>query len=302
MDISICIATYRRPQRLRSLLNDLAHQQLLPREIIVVDNDPASSGYAPVQEARAARFPVPIQYDIQPIKNVAITRNRTVELARGEWLAFIDDDERAPPEWLARLADTGTRFHADGVLAPVEPVLPQDAPAWLKRGEFYNWPRMPTGTVVPRTLLRFGNLLLSGALLRSQARIFDPAYGQTGGEDGDLLTRLEQGGARMVWCDEAVVHEPVELARLSLRWLLLRSMRGGQDFARHILAGRYSPVTIVHRTQLFTRALLQMLVAGALAFLCLPFGLHRAAHWLTKTSANFGKLSAFLGLHYREYA
>jgi succinoglycan biosynthesis protein ExoM len=130
---------------------------------------------------------------------------------------------------------------------------------------------------------------------------FDPAYGLTGGEDGDLLTRLVQRGARIVWCDEAIVHEPVEPARLSLRWLLLRALRGGQDFARHSVAGRFGPLTATGRLRFFLRALLQSAVAAGLALLVWPTGRHRAARWLLKASANVGKMSIFLGWHYREY-
>src|SRR5262249_39782258 len=130
---------------------------------------------------------------------------------------------------------------------------------------------------------------------------FDPAYGLTGGEDGDLLSRLALNGARIVWCDEAIVQEPVEKSRLSLKWLLRRAMRGGQDFARHLLAGRYGS-QVAGRGRLFARALFQLLAAAVLAVLLLPAGRHHAAHWLTKASANWGKLSVFLGMHYREYA
>lgn len=301
MNISVCIATYRRPQRLRALLDDLMHQQRLPAEVVVVDNDSNASA-RPVVDAARAKAPFALRYAIQPRKNVALTRNETVALAHGDWLAFIDDDERAPDGWLAHLADAVEKGAADGVLGPVEPVLPDNAPAWLRRGRFYHWARMASGSVVPLNRLRFGNVLLRTALLRTQSPVFDPAYGLTGGEDGDLLTRLVQAGGRILWCDEALVYEPVEPARLSLRWLLLRSLRGGQDFARHVLAGRYGSVTLLRRTQLFLRALLQMLAAGLLALLCLPLGRHHAAHWLTKASANLGKLSAFWRLHYREYA
>jgi succinoglycan biosynthesis protein ExoM len=302
MNISVCIATYRRPERLCALLDDLAQQRLPPMEVVVVDNDGAASANAIIDAARAAGGPFPIRYSVQSFKNLALTRNRTVTLASGDWLAFVDDDERAPPDWLERLVDAATRFDADGVLGPVVPVVPATAAAWLRRGRFYEWLRLPTGTIVPRNLLRFGNVLLKATLLRTQDPVFDPRYGLTGGEDGDLLTRLVQGGGRIVWCDEAIVEEPVESARLSLRWLLLRSLRGGQDFARHALAGRYGPASALVRAQLFGRSLAQMLIAGALALLCLPLGLHLAARWLTKAAANLGKLSAFLGLHYREYA
>ncbi|MBI3544987.1 MAG: glycosyltransferase family 2 protein [Gammaproteobacteria bacterium] len=301
MNISLCIATYRRNERLGALLDDLVKQQLLPEEVVVVDNDAAGSARDVVERRRAMGAPFTLVYDIQPQKNISLTRNRTVQLARGEWIAFIDDDERAPPPWLKLLADSVVRYHADGALGPVDPVVPADAPAWIRHGHFYAWARMQTGDVVPINKLRFGNVLLRGALLRRTPTPFDPAYGLTGGEDGDLLGRLAQAGARIVWCDEAIVHEPIESARLRLRWLLLRALRGGQDFARHKLSGSYGQLTLSGRVRLFLRALLQSAAAAGLALLAWPRGRHRAVYWLLKLSANLGKMSIFLGWHYREY-
>lgn len=301
MRISVCIATHRRPERLRGLLDDLTRQQLLPQEVVVVDNDAAGSARDAVQQRRGLGAPFPIHYDIQPVKNISLTRNRTVALAGCEWIAFIDDDERAPPEWLKELAQTVIRGVADGSLGPVVPGVPADAPAWIRMGRFYDWTRMKTGTVVPANKLRFGNVLLRGALLRETPTPFDPDYGLTGGEDGDLLSRLAQRGARFLWADSAIVHEPVEAARLSLRWLLLRALRGGQDFARHSLAGRFGQLTLAGRGYFFLRAFLQAAIAAGMTLVCWPLGRHRAVRWLLKASANLGKMSIFLGWHYREY-
>jgi succinoglycan biosynthesis protein ExoM len=302
MNISVCIATYRRPERLRALLDDLVAQQLPPFEIVVVDNDAAGSAREIVDERRRRGARCPLRYDLQTEKNISLTRNRTVAIASGDWLAFIDDDERAPTAWLGQLADAAGRNAADGVLGPVVPVVPAAAPAWIRRGDFYSWVRFPTGTVVPSNRLRFGNVLLRARFLTTYGAPFDPAYGLTGGEDGNLLTRLVHAGARLVWCDEAIVTEPVEAARLSLRWLLRRALRGGQDFARHTFAGGYGRRTAAARLQFVTRALAQLTLAVALAVLTLPFGRHRAAHWLLKATANLGKLTVLVGWHYREYA
>jgi succinoglycan biosynthesis protein ExoM len=299
--ISVCIATYRRLPRLHALLGDLSRQRRLPDQVIVVDND-ASASARPAVELHRFTAPFEIVYAVQPQKNISLTRNRTVELADGDWLAFVDDDERAPPEWLSQLLTCAAKHQADGVLGPVEPLLPIEAPRWIKRGRFYDWARMATGTRVPPNRLRFGNVLLCAERVRAMSPIFDPAYGLTGGEDGDLLSRMTLAGSKIVWCDEATVTEPVESARLSLRWLLRRSLRGGQDFARHTVSGRYGPVTVGVRTRLLLRALLQALAACSLALLMWPLGRHHAANWLTKASANFGKLSIFCGWHYREYA
>jgi succinoglycan biosynthesis protein ExoM len=299
--ISVCIATYRRVDRLAAVLDDLSQQTLLPMEIVVVDNDAEASAAAVVEAHRRTGPPFALHYAVQPQKNIALTRNRTVELATGEWLAFIDDDERAPREWLAQLDAAVKTYAADGVLGPVDPAVPSEAPLWIRKGKFYDFPRMATGKVVPPNRLRFGNVLLRGRLLRKIDMLFDPAYGLTGGEDGDLLSRLALGGARIVWCDEAIVREPIEQSRLSLAWLLRRSLRGGQDFARHSLSGRYGAQG-AGRVGLLVRALLQLVAAALLSVLVLPLGRHRAAHWLTKASANLGKLSVFMGWHYREYA
>jgi succinoglycan biosynthesis protein ExoM len=94
----------------------------------------------------------------------------------------------------------------------------------------------------------------------------------------------------------------VEPSRLSLRWLLLRGLRGGQDYARHTLSGSYGRVTPMVRAGLFLRAGVQLAAAGGLALLSWPFGRHRAARWLIRMYANLGKLSVFWGWHYREYA
>lgn len=299
--VSVCLATYRRPDRLEALLNDLRCQTRPPDELVVVDNDAAGSAAQVVTRARLAA-PYPVIYQIQPEKNISLTRNRTVELASGDWLAFIDDDERAPANWLQALLAACAAHDADGVLAPVVPLVPASAPSWIRRGNFYDWPRTQTGNVVPANHLRFGNLVLRAALLRTGEPPFDPAYGRTGGEDGDLLVRLARGGARLIWCDEAPVCEPVDASRLSLRWLLHRSLRGGQDYARHSLRGRYGHAGHAARLQLLLRSFGQAAAALLLALLTLPFGTHRCAHWLMKASANLGKLSAFLGWHYHEYA
>ncbi len=296
------MATYRRVGRLALLLEDLMRQSRLPDEVVIVDNDAAASARETVERYIAGSAPFRIRYDVQPQKNISLTRNKTVMLAAGDWLAFIDDDERAPVNWLEQLLEAAARFEADGVLGPVDPVVPADAPAWIRRGRFYEFPRMSTGAVVPANRLRLGNALFRGAWLRGTPGPFDPAYGLTGGEDGDLLSRLAQQGARIVWCDEALVHEPVEAARLSLRWLLRRALSGGQDFAQHTLAGRYGSMSRLSRVSFFALAFVQALAAAACALASWPLGRHHAARWLTKLWANVGKMSVFWGWRYREYA
>ena len=302
MTTSICIATYRRADRLGQLLGDLCAQDVAITEVVVVDNDAAGSARDVVAARKGAGCPFELRYAIQPERNIALTRNRTVELATGDWLAFIDDDERAPPGWLGRLLAAADQHGADGVLGPVEPRVPDDAPAWIRRGRFYDFPRMATGERVPLNRMRFGNIVLRGSTLRAEPGPFDVRYGLTTGEDADLLIRLVERGAKILWCDEAVVFEPIERVRLSLRWLLMRALSGGQEFARKTIGGRYGAITIAGRVGLLGRSTAQMLVAAVLAGVTWPRGRHVAAAWLVRAAANLGKVSVFWGWRYDEYA
>jgi succinoglycan biosynthesis protein ExoM len=302
MKVSVCIATYRRTERLRAVLEDLARQSRLPDQVVVVDNDLAGSARPSIDQLRASGVPFVIVYDVQPERNIAMTRNRTVMLADGDWLAFIDDDERAPESWLQQLLDAAAAYAADGILAPVEPQLPSDAPSWIRRGRFYDFAHQRSGEPVPLNRMRFGNVLLRGNPLRAEPGPFDTSYGLSTGEDGDLLVRLARKGLRIIWCDEAIVWEPIEAKRLSLRWLLMRALSGGQEFARQTVNGKYRPINWIGRVAFFFRALLQLLAAAGLAALSWPRGRHRAARWLITASANLGKLSVFWGWRYRAYA
>jgi len=221
-DISICIASYRRPEGLARLLESLQRQKTpadLRVEILVVDNDP---------DAAPASLPG-VRMLHEPRRNIAHARNRAVDAARGTWLAFIDDDEEAEEGWLAAYWEIAARLEADGFFGPV---LPRLAPPpgsrgkrWLGVGDFYARPRHESGTPVGSGEVRTSNAVVRRALFGT--RRFDPAYGRSGGSDTELFTRMLDSGARFLFCDEARVVETVPVERQRLGWLTRRAFRGG---------------------------------------------------------------------------
>ena len=299
--VSVLICTHRRLERLAQLLEDIALQTRLPDEMVIVENDGAPTAQDLVA-AFAARVGFPVRYAVEPRKNISRTRNHTVRLATGDWLAFVDDDERVPPNWLGDLLDTADRFQAGGVLGPVISLPPPDAPDWIRRGRFYAVHHATTGAPVRRERMWVGNALLRGDRVRAEPGPFDEAMGLTGGEDSDMLVRLAQHGMKIVWCEEAAVHEPVEPARMRPRWILLRAMRGGQNYARLWRLGRFGAVSPVSVVVFMLRAAAQALISLALALLLLPVGRHHAMYWLAKAAANGGKLTTLTPWHYEEYA
>ncbi len=299
--ISVLLCTYKRANELAALLKDLAAQTRLPDELVVVDNDAEASASETVQ-AFASDAPFQVRYEVQPLKNISITRNRTVSLATGDWFAFIDDDERAPPQWIETLHNTARAHEAAGVLGPVICLVPQDAPRWIRRADHYGMARAATGTLVQPNHGWVNNALILGAAVRELPGPFDERFGTSGGEDGDMIARLLGLGHRLVWCDEAEVSERVEKSRQSLKWILMRAMRGGQNYATHWKRGIYGPLHWYSLPLFLLGSVAKMGVAVLGAIAVLPFGPYRSVRWLRRAAANVGKLSAFAGMQYEEYA
>lgn len=297
-EISVCVCTFRRPQMLDALLTRLAAQQCPPTEIVVVDNDPAHSAL-PVLQAWADRLPLRTVHVPQP--NIALARNAAVALARGDWLALIDDDEEPGPDWLALLLQTQVATGADGVMAPVLARYTEATPTWMREGGFFERRRFATGTPVFTEDSRTGNVLLRAAMVRSLPGPFDPAFGRSGGEDTLFFSLLHRASYRFVWCDEATVSEEVPADRARSAWILRRAYRGAQTFVRVELYPLAGAQRAWRATVLGARALAQLAASLLLALAAWPRSRVRAFFWLRTACAQCGKLSALAGARYLEY-
>ncbi|HEX5707754.1 MAG TPA: glycosyltransferase [Pyrinomonadaceae bacterium] len=101
--ITVVVPTYRRPVQLAALLDALARQDY-PRasfEVVVVDD---GSERAPEREVEVAARAIDARLVVQPHAGPSAARNRAARLARGEYLAFTDDDCAPEPAWLTALA------------------------------------------------------------------------------------------------------------------------------------------------------------------------------------------------------
>lgn len=121
VDIGIC--TYRRPALVATLLSlfELEVPEGVTVRLIVADNDEEPSAKASVDRLRETS-PFEIAYVHCPKSNISIARNACLSESRADYLAFIDDDETAPPHWLAALMEKAGETGADVVLGPVTAV------------------------------------------------------------------------------------------------------------------------------------------------------------------------------------
>jgi len=295
-DVSICVATYRRPHGLARLLDSLSRLALpegLAVEIVVVDNDAAGESQSQaLATSDAARS---VRWFIEPRQNIAHARNRAVSEARGHWIAFIDDDEVADENWLAELWTWAERGEGDGFFGPVLPRLGAVTTPWLDVETFFSLPRHPSGTRISSAESRTGNALIRRSLFDD--RRFDPAWGRTGGSDFELFDRFLTSGACFRWCDEAIVWETIPARRHRLGWLARRAFRGGVGFTR-LQQLRRSRGAVWRG---LPRALLALAFLVPLLPLAVLAGRPAAARVWLRVCTQAGHLWAFAGHSYEEY-
>jgi len=227
--IGVCICTYKRPRLLAPLLEKLERQNtggLFHFSLHIVDNDPMKSAEDPVA-AFARRSTIPVTYDNETVPNIAQTRNRAVRAAAGNLLAFLDDDELPVDDWLMRLYLSWRKSGAAGVLGPVRPSFPPEAPAWLIKSRLCDRPSHVSGTVLDFEQTRTGNALIDRRIIRTTDPPFPPERGRTGGEDIAFFRTMMARGHTFVWCEEAPVYEIVLPERCKRAYYIQKSLRLG---------------------------------------------------------------------------
>lgn len=245
--VSVCIATCRRPDHLGLTLKSVlaqAFEKTSPTlQIQIVENDEAEQGRAVVEQLGNAAT-IPVRYDVEPRRGISFARNRLVANSGNvDFIAFMDDDEVADPQWLDELLATALETAADAVLGPVYPVFPSTPPDWLS--PFFERPEDADRQRVGPGAFRTSNVLLRRSSLEPIDGPFDPRFGLTGGSDTLLGEQLHRRGCSLVWAASAVVRETVPQSRLKPSWVLQRRFRSGMVYtmAQQVVRGPFLGAT-----------------------------------------------------------
>jgi succinoglycan biosynthesis protein ExoM len=274
---------------LERLLEKLQHQkndQLFTYSIVVVDNDFNQSAKA-VSESFKSRSNIDIDYYVEPEQNIAMARNKAVENSRGDFIAFIDDDEFPCNEWLSRLYEACHKWNADGVLAPVLPYFEAEPPTWVVKGRLCERESFETGFPMREARnTRTGNVLLKRNLFNEVNAPFDPGFGRTGGEDVDFFGRMIREKRLFVWCNEAPAYESVPPQRLKRTYFLRRALLRGVANSKGLSVLDFGVFKSIIAFGLYTPALPVLLLLRHDLFM----------KYLIKDCDHIGKLLALCGL------
>lgn len=283
--ICVCICTYKRPLLLRRLLDELSKQEtggLFTYSVVVADNDQERSAEDTIERARI-ELGLIIKYCMEPRQNIALARNKVVQNAEGDYLAFIDDDEFPAPCWLLTLFKTLREHNVDGILGPVLRHFDEAPPKWIEKSRFYVRRVNPTGTKVRWLEARTGNVLIKSGLVQGDDAPFRPQF--RAGEDQDFFRRKIAEGRQFIWCAEAQAFETVPPARWRRKYLLRKALLRGAT------AGLQTNAIGVAKS----------LIAVPLYVLALPFALlagqHRFMTLLVRICDHLGKLLILVGIN-----
>jgi len=227
---TVCIATFRRPKGLERALQSVLCQDchnLVTLRVIVVNNDPQDNLPHEIVARLSRRTSVDIRCVDEPQRGPAHARNRALHEARStcDHIAFLDDDEEAPTDWIRTLFLAKNEFAAAVVTGGVTPIFEEPPPCWATQGKFFARPIRKTGTQRPWAFT--GNVLFDEALLSTIPIWFDARFTQ--GEDRHFFARLAATGARIIWCNEAQPREYVPVSRVHPAWLVQRMRNIGKS-------------------------------------------------------------------------
>jgi succinoglycan biosynthesis protein ExoM len=295
---SVCIATYKRPQLLRKLIESLINQNTTNEillQVIVVDNDKNLSAQS-ILKSFTNTNKITFEYYSQPIKNISLTRNKAVSEAKGDFILFIDDDGFADVNWVNYLMECIKEFNADAVFGSVIPYYDPGTPSWIIDGGYFTRPIEARGEKSRFT--RTGNCIVKSELLKSIDGPFDPGYGLTGGEDVNLFGRLSENGAAYIFCPEAIVYDYVPKERSNLKWLTRRYFRTGLTYTERII-NRSRQKHLKKIYELF-KGMVFLMISTVLTIIYLPIK-HKCIYWYLKIISNIGHIAAVFGFKYEEY-
>jgi glycosyltransferase involved in cell wall biosynthesis len=258
--------------------------------VVVVDND--AGGYAREVVARIkAELSLDITYAVEPERTIPAARNHALRLARGNYVAIIDDDEFPALDWLLRMYEGLNTFAVDGVLGPVYPVFSGSTPAWLVKSGICDSPVHRTGTLLHWSQAFTSNVLVRKQVFDEHGLAFDLSY-RTGGSDQEFFRQAMARGYRFAAIAEAPVFEAVPPARWTRKYWVKRALVNGFN-SRRYAAGE---VRWARRALLPLKAVIG--AAGyALALpICACLGQHRLILCLEKGAYHFSRACAAVGI------
>ncbi|WP_428650852.1 glycosyltransferase family 2 protein [Roseibium sp.] len=303
----IAVCTAQRPKMLQACLHSLDNMiepDKTEMSIVVVENDPEPYFTGEAAAEMKNRLSLPVFFYHEKRKGIPFARNTALEAALEhdpDWIALIDDDERAEPDWIEKLLKACHDHKAEVANGPVRRIYEKPAPHWWKSQLLK--PR-PTGTEI--TEAPTNNVLLSARIVSKEGLglRFDERL-TFGSEDIDFFRRTHAAGAKMIWVDDAFVEEDIPASRVTTGRLLSRMHMAATSGAFNIVLREGRAKAALHFIPKSFRRMFFGLLATLIGFVMKPFAKKRGEklfyYGLIRLMKGSGNLRGLIGRAHNYY-
>jgi len=243
MNLTVILCTFNRHQLLAKALESVAASELpssVEWEVLVVDNN-SRDQTREVTEGYCRRYPGRFRYLFEPRQGKSFALNSGVGQARGEILAFMDDDVTVEPTWLQNL--TAALYGNEWAGAGGRIILqwPASLPNWLSTSGPYArhpFPGFDQGGEAKELIgPPFGTNMAFRKELFEKHGGFRTDLGPVPGneiraEDTEFGRRAIAAGERLRYEPSAVVYHPVPENRIDRKFFLKWRFDYGRGIAR----------------------------------------------------------------------
>ena len=258
--ITVIVPTFNRPEGLKRAVNSVFKQTVAASgfTLIIVDNTPDATAAKAIDELRdVCPETIALLALHEPAAGVANARNFAMSAVKTDLVAFLDDDQSAPHDWLECLLENHRQFPAAVTFGPVHTALPTGHRRHQKYFSdfFARDPGFESGYI--DASFGCGNALMDFSKIPGKAPWFDTAMNEIGGEDDVLFEHVRAAWGRFAWAQSAPVLEHPPVDRVSLTYTLKRAFSYGQ-----------APITLARRDETKGVAVIVfwMLIGAAKAF------------------------------------
>ena len=236
--VSIVLCTFNRAPLLGPALDAVLSQTegSPPYEVLVVDNNSRDHTRELVQQ-RQATAGSRLRYVFEAQQGLSFARNAGIARARGDLVAFTDDDIRVAPNWVSSIQKAfDTHADVDCVGGRILPEWSAPPPRWLTRNTWVGALALQDYGPERFSVDRANPVCLAGANLLFRKQVFDEigAFSTEFGsrsEDTELMTRFWSAGRRAMYVPEVAVAAPVSEDRLTKAYFRAWHVRTG-SYAR----------------------------------------------------------------------
>ena len=235
LELTLAICTLNRAELLRDCLNSIASQPsgIVAFEVLVVDNGSEDSTLAVCAEY-AKKLPG-FRAVVETKTGLSHARNRAIAEAKGNAIAFIDDDAILCDGWLQAVAQAWNTGKFAAIGGPYDAWHRYGpAPRWFKDEWESNMPGWPDGALPQSQYPTGGNCVVSLEWCR-RFDGFPTELGMQGnkiryGEESLLFKQIQDAGAVLGWTNGMLIHHCVRPDKYGFVWRIRSLIARGRSY------------------------------------------------------------------------